>query len=463
MAGRCVRWSLFGVLFLVPSTAEAVQQREPVATLPKFDLTPFGNGVNMPRAELVPVLAGELVLVTSSLRLFAFDASTAELRWSAGPPPGWDALEPAARARLFDGLGRRLWIAPAAGERVAIAALQVPMSKSPGEEWQGIRIATQLPERRLFAYELGTGRPLWNHAPPPDWDGKSGPHEQRMTLIGSPTVVGDRVIVACTSDTSSIDYNVSCYQLATGALSWSTFVVRGQVERNSNGRLIFEFTGAPLVAVPGQGRLLAQTGLGQIAALDLATGAILWRTEYYPIELPKTRSYTPPRREVVWRTTPPIVVGDVVLATPPDSRDLLALDLEDGHRLWIIPMKGLSELDRSTELLSFDHLVGADAEVLFLGGAKVSAFSLPRGLRSPHASRPVPLWTVRVERPDTSGRAHLFGDQIFQPNGPIECLALDQASGKSRGSHEVNAMHGMLVTDGAVFAVTENGLERVER
>jgi hypothetical protein len=124
-----IRWFLFVVLFLAPSTA-AVQQREPVATRPKLDLTPFGKGV-IPRAELVPVLAGEQVLITSTLRLFAFDASTAELRWSAGPPQGWEKLEPVARDKLFAGLAKGLWIAPAAGEGVAVAALQVPIAKSP--------------------------------------------------------------------------------------------------------------------------------------------------------------------------------------------------------------------------------------------------------------------------------------------------------------------------------------------
>jgi hypothetical protein len=66
---------LLCVLLLAPSTAGAVQQREPVLKQ-KLDLAPF---VGRPggRAELVPVLAGEQVLVSSTLRLFAFDAHTA--------------------------------------------------------------------------------------------------------------------------------------------------------------------------------------------------------------------------------------------------------------------------------------------------------------------------------------------------------------------------------------------------
>src|SRR5688572_7819429 len=207
------RCSCLAILLLTTMTAGAAQ-REAVRTQPKLDLTPFATG-NFARAELSPVLAGDLVLVTSTLRLFAFDARTTELRWTAGPPPGWDALEPVARDRLFEGLGTRLVVQPAASKGIAVAALQVPLSRYQPQAWQGIRVQTSLPERRLFAFELGSGRPLWNHAPAPDWDGESGPHPQRMSLIGSPTVTGELVLAASWSDQSSVDYHVSCYQLAT--------------------------------------------------------------------------------------------------------------------------------------------------------------------------------------------------------------------------------------------------------
>jgi hypothetical protein len=104
-------------------------QREPTSTKPEFDLTPFdGRGaLRSAEPELIPILAGDEVLVTSTLRLFAFDASTAELRWIGGPPEGWDALLPNARSRLFEDVDTpRLWVVPAAGERVAVAALLVP-------------------------------------------------------------------------------------------------------------------------------------------------------------------------------------------------------------------------------------------------------------------------------------------------------------------------------------------------
>jgi len=146
---------------------------------------------------LIPVLAGDEVLVTSTLRLFAFDARTAEPRWSAGPPAGWDAPPQEVRDEAFEGLDApHLWIAPAAGARVAVAALQVPLLKS-APDWRDNRFVAA-PERRLFAFELASGRPLWDHAPALTGDDTSGGFPQRMSVMGSPTIAGDRVLVACT-------------------------------------------------------------------------------------------------------------------------------------------------------------------------------------------------------------------------------------------------------------------------
>jgi len=453
------RCSLLVILLLAAAPSEA-GQRGVVSARPKLDFTPF-TGPWKDRAELIPVLAGDLVFATTTLRVLAFDSCSTDLRWSAGPPDGWDELEPDVRAGLFDGLGRRLCVEPAVGESVVVAALQVPMSRRKNLEWQGITIRTALPERRLFAFELGTGRPLWNHSPLPGWTGDGGSHAQRMSLVGSPTVVGQHVIAASSSDESSIDYHVSCYQLATGSLIWTTFVVRGQIERNGYGYLPCEFSAAPLVAVPERGLVLAQTGLGLIAALDSATGEIQWRTEYQAIELPKARSYSPPRRETVWRMSPPIVVGDVVLATPPDSRHLFAFDLADGHKLWWVWARGLAELDSGTKLLAFDDLIGADEQVIYLGGSKISALMKNGGLRSPKSFEP--LWTERVERPDLAGRCQLAGDDLLLP-GPGRCLVLERENGKKKSEQILDGTpRGLLVTDAAIFALTDDGLNRIER
>jgi outer membrane protein assembly factor BamB len=261
---------------------------------------------------------------------------------------------------------------------------------------------------------------------------------------------------------------VSCHELTTGELLWSTFVVRGQVERNMFGKTVVEFDAAPLVAVRERRLVLAQTGLGVVAALDLATGKVLWRTDYSSIPIPKTRSYSPSMRETAWKTTPPVITGDVVLATPRDSRELLALDIADGHVLWRVEDSALSTIEPPSGKADVDHLIGVEGNVLYFGGIRPAAFIKRSGMRSMEA--PERLWSstdVRAIR----GRGQLSSDGLYVPlNDGLStrhssaCLVLDRESGKSTASHQLNSgSRGLLVTDEALYVVTDNGLERIER
>lgn len=453
-----VRWLSLAFLLLaaVPAVAAQDAEQQPL------DLTPFERPPEPgAHAELVPVRAGDALLVSSTLRLFVFDAETGERRWTAGPPAGWNALEPMAKTALFAGIdARRVLVAPAAGERVAVAALQVPEVRKQADNWQGIEIQRALPERRLFAFELATGGALWNHAPQRAWDGTSGSFAQRMRVIGSPLVAGGCVLVPCSYDDSSIDYQVACYELASGELLWRTFVTRGQIQRSYLEGQLQEFVSAPLVLDAQHGRALAQTGFGLVVALDLGSGDIVWRAEYTPIPLTKRRSYIAPRTRFVWRTTPPLVVGDTLLATPPDAEELLALDLGDGHLLWKRSVQALSALDPATATLAFDQLIGAQDGVLYLGGAKLSALEIVGGLRSPRF--PVPLWTRPVEHPERCGRAQLAGAALLLP-GPGGTLLFERASGAPRGSIEHQDALGLLPTDEALFVLLPHELRRIAR
>jgi len=412
--------------------------------------------------ETVPVQAGDRILLTSTLRLFALDAATGELAWSSPQPAGWEALAPVSQRALFKNHDREgLLVLPAAGEHVAVAALQVPLSRAPNEMRQGRLYRVALPERRLFAFELATGRPLWDHAPPADWDGLAGTFEERMHVIASPLVVGTRVLVPCTFDVSSIDYHVACYALDTGALLWTTFVTRGQFDaRTDQGYLIQEFAAPPLVASPDGKRVFAQTNLGQLAALDTVDGALRWRSEYEPMPPPLTRSYSPQPRMRYWRTTPPLVVGDVLLATPRDGTELLVLDLATGRGLGTLPVKGPWWKYESR----VDHLVGARGETLYLGGEQLVALTRAGGFGS-DAEWQVAWSYSPGSRPGSprGARAQLVGDELFAPgnDGTIPVLAADD--GSTRRTFEAGPAASIFVTDDALFVVGHDHVQRIER
>ena len=123
---------------------------------------------------------------------------------------------------------------PRFSRTVAVAALHIPVKQYDPADFQRIKIMTPLPDRRLFAFDLQTGRPLWNHMPPPLWDGDSGSFTVRMRIAGPPVIAGSRVLAPAVRTRGRIDYHVGCFRLETGELLW-------------HARLDGAITAAPLV------------------------------------------------------------------------------------------------------------------------------------------------------------------------------------------------------------------------
>jgi outer membrane protein assembly factor BamB len=414
--------------------------------------------------NIVPCLAGDVVLANTTLRVLAIDAFSGVRRWSFGPPSGWESLSPRSASELFEGLNtNELLVRPAVADGIVVAALQVPCSRDKPQSWQNIPIKNSIPERRLYAFDVATGERLWDHAPPRGWKGEGGTLAQRLSVAGSPVVAGRRVLSPCYSMEGRIEYRLSCHDLSTGALSWSTALISGQRELNMFGRVQKEFATAP-ACVAGD-RVVVQTDLGALACVDLYTGEILWESLYPQIPLPPTRTYDATERVPVWaRVAPPVVAGDgVVVAAPLDSADLVAFDLNDGRLLWSHRQdRELRALDVATRALSFDTLLGAQGDTVFLAGAKVSALQKPAGLRS--TQRFVPRWTWTG------------GDALRGPNRPRPLLTqdalviplvdrrvvLDRRTGQERalegGAWTNDCLGSLAAGPGALYSLSRKGL-----
>jgi len=444
-------------------SAASLPRRDAAPWKTALDLTPFGpRGGSPMRNNLFPVMAGERLLVSSTLRVYALDAFSGERLWQFGPPRGWGRLSVREQEELFVGLSGQLVTAPAAGSGIVVAGLQLPFSENESSDWQGIEIMKAIPERRLFALDLTTGRELWNHAPSLEFDGDlfrwdgDGNFAQRMMVAGPPVVAGTRVLVPCYRMQGRIDYHVACYDLTTGELQWSTPVISGQRERNMFGRAQFEFCASALTVAGA--RVVAQTELGTLAALDLFTGRLLWESTYRQLDLPKTRHYQTAPRPLTWRLTAPQVIGELVVATPSDSGELLALRLNDGAVLWSYSEEQLQALDPETRQEGFNVLVGVDDDTVYLGGGKLSALQKPGGLSSTAAF--VPRWTNVLGRVDTSPRAMLRGDVLVAPSG-IARTVFDRRTGErldsASGDWNEGEAGNLWLADGALFTLSAGG------
>ena len=413
---------------LAPPGAEAQSWRvrvdEPGSWYP-FPVGYRGGGFN-----LLPVCLDDRILVSNSLRLFAFDAWSGRELWRSDEAPGWDDVD-LGRAR--DGEGDMLrrsdffqavdhgavLVAPAASSRVAVAALQIPVTQVGNKRYQRIPITTVIPDRRLFAFDVESGEPLWSHLPPPDWDGESGSFAERMRVAGPPVVAGSRVLVPAYRLQGRIEYHVACYDLGSGALLWSTALISGQVSLNMFGRQSREFSAAPLV-VHGE-RVLALTQLGALAALDLYTGDILWETLYDSLPLPRNEyGLDTPMRPQRWNNAAPLVEGGVVLATPLDSNDLIALDASSGALLWSLSYRRLIGARPSGERWT---LLGSDAETVYLSGTSLVACRAPAGLDG--TQPPSDFVHSPVLAPETPPRA-AFGSRWIVAPTPRQRFVFDR-------------------------------------
>ena len=87
----------------------------------------------------------------------------------------------------------------------------------------------------------------------------------------------------------------------------------------------------------------------------------------------------------------------MLLATPTDSRDLVALDLVTGRSLWALDHGDLEAMARAgassrTRHQVLDVLLGADEDAVFLGGRIVAALEAPAGLATEPPTSP--RWTI---------------------------------------------------------------------
>jgi outer membrane protein assembly factor BamB len=423
-----------------------------------FQLTrgPFANLNGASR--LFPQRVGDVVIVNTSRSVHAVDAFDGSELWSLESSAlGWDDVR--GKSDFDDAVDttERI-VTAAAGRGIVVAPLQVPFSFEQRDQYNEMSIIEEIPERRLIALDLATGERLWDTMPPPAWDGDSGSFEERMTVVGPPTVVGARVLVPMARLRGRIELHLGCFDLASGEVLWSAPVVTGQRTLNMFGRANVEFSAPPPVVLGDT--IIVATQLGLVAALDLFTGETRWDALYEQVPIQPPQYYAAGWIANRWRNAPPIIVDDTVLVAPFDGEALIALDAETGATLWSIDQRVLtrqlgirSTTSRRRPGAGLELLLAADQRRLLLGGTAVVSIEFPRGTRLGPPLRRDWAWPLEGTLRGDAGFPAVDADSVFVPTGK-GVVVLDRQSGRIREEVSGGRLGAgqLLVADGMLFS-----------
>lgn len=397
------------------------------------------------------------LFVNTSLSIACFDLLGGDRLWTTPEPDGWEFVSRRDRDEFFDAIEHvEARVRPVVvGERV-IGALQLPTSSHRAYDYQGITVTKRIPERRLFAFDADTGERLWSHEP----GNGVAPEIDAFSVAAPATEVDGLLIVPIARVEGRIELRLACVDPADGRVIWSTRVVSGQRALNMFNRHEEEFWSAP-VTVHGT-RALLGTQLGSVACVDVESGAVLWQATYEPIPLPRSSGlWNRAERRRVWRNAAPVVSDGLVIATPTDSEDLLAIDLVTGRVQWSRSQRRLSPRrtsDGPVERIDVDALLGAHDGRVLLGGDGLVAWTIGGTGRVPEGDLLSPLPRDVVPQAYGFGlgpRTRVLGDRILVPSDGG--LFVHDMNGARVEDEELDwedgAIGNLLVASGAAVSV----------
>lgn len=225
-----------------------------------------------------------------------------ELLWSRDVGRGTDErrlyLVPAlANGRVFgaDARGQVTAVSAADGREIWRTELKLPLSAGPATD--GRRLVVGSAKGHLVALATTDGSELWRT-------------QTDSEILSVPQLAGDLVIV------HTLDDNVYALDASTGEERW----------RFVNQAPVLVLRGSSSPAIVSSGAVVGLTG-GLLVKLDLTEGVPVWTTRVTP---PSGRSEL---ERITDLDADPVIVGDTVYVGTYNG-DLAAVDLESGAVLW---------------------------------------------------------------------------------------------------------------------------------
>jgi outer membrane protein assembly factor BamB len=414
-------------------------------------VNPFAGAPDMdeaPMAPIRPAVHEGVVYVADSISVTARDLLSGRALWHhAGPMEVIDD-DPASGAFTFkkyvdDWRERAVspyqHAAPVVAGGLVLATVQVPEASRHLPQFDNIPIGWPLPRRRLVALDRVGGGRVWTQERP-----EAGADDFRNTFdVAGPPAVADGVVYAAGTVTiGSINSYVAAFDLETGDLLWRTLLCAGQQDLTMFNRPFQEHTASPPLVAGGS--VYVSTNLGVVASVDAWSGRLRWLSSYTATERRASRSpERDQRRPIRWLNEPPLLDGDRLVVTPLDSPALLVLDASTGRQL----VTHKSRIEGEGHRHRHQVLGLGDGLALVVGDAQVECLSLASG--GWVWSRPLDL----APSDRVTGPAVRVDDRVLLPSG--DGLHVLRADGS--GVPELRAWEGPAGARGGVRCVLPAG------
>jgi len=345
---------------------------------------------------------------------------------------------------LLSSDGRRLFLI----EEQALLPRVGPGSRYSSDPEQYDKYRRSWMTNKLSAYDLKTGRPVW--------EAGGREHSESFDLplagnyfLGVPVVDGGELFVVGEKD-SRIRLHV--LDAKTGRPKWSRLIAYSDTKISLDSVRRW-FTAQVSVQ---DGVLVCPTTVGWMVAVDRSNRSILWAHRYTQ---PKSNTYRKMRssRMIVpaeklnerWTPSAPVITGGHVVYTPQEDESVVCLRLRDGKRLWRIPKS------------DYLYLAGVfhDNAVL-VGKDKVTAVKLRTGTTA---------WTQNLDKQAglPSGRGIAVENAYHLPLQRGQLWTFDLRSGKVTGKlflpRDSRPLGNLAMYRGQVLSLTPFGLTSYEQ
>jgi len=429
--------------------------------------------------KLHPLVVGETTVVRTATHLRAIDSKSGRLLWESPLEDSlrhyvrrqdrWGKPDEAQTEYFREGLSRRCWHDATFGRlssdgRRVFGVEGLSFHFSP--EFQRLlvmpdgsrRLDPDLLKRHnlLVAYDLRTGKVVWEVGGPPDAAGARLPGTY---FLGPPLPLGGRLYCA-----AEVERETRLLELdaATGEPLWDLVLpVEQDLPELPQSGLWPNWSPDDVSHTAGispsyaDGILVCQTAEDHVVALDLATRTVLWIYQSYrPEPNPRRRMINiwqlqagkplEPDPTEQWADSSVTIAEGRVLITPAHSDELICLGLAEGRREWSVGRR--------------DGLFVAGVQsgnVVVVGHGSVWAVRLADG---------EPAWPAAVELPPgalPAGRGYLSADRLHLPLSTAEVASIELDEGRlvSRARSPDGIIPGNLVRCGdAVFSQNLEGV-----